>query len=134
MDDVAPAGELARVAAERSRPLVDLLSRLDETDLDAPSELPGWSRLTVVCHLRYGTRALLRMTRQALAGHETSYYPEGREQQRPATLRPLPGESATDIVDDLRTAVTELDAEWSVMARDQWRTRVIEPVANSDLG
>jgi hypothetical protein len=34
----------------------------------------------------------------------------------------------------LRTAATELDAEWSVIAREGWSTQVIEPVGNPDLG
>jgi uncharacterized protein (TIGR03083 family) len=134
MDEVEHARELADVAAERSHRLVDLLARLDEADLDAPSELPGWTRLTIVCHLRYGTGALLRMTRAALAGLETSYYPQGRERQRPGTLLPLPGESATHVIDGLRTAATELDTEWSAITPDQWSTHVIEPVGNPDLG
>jgi uncharacterized protein (TIGR03083 family) len=134
VDEVEHAREVADGAAERSRRLVDLLGRLDEADLDAPSEVPGWPRLTIICHLRYGTNALLRMTRDALAGRETSYYPEGRERQRPRTLLPLPGESATDVIDGWRTAATALDADWSVIAREQWSTPVIEPLGNPDLG
>src|SRR3954452_8503950 len=134
MDDVEHARELASVAEERSRRLVDLLGRLDETDLDAPSELPGWSRLTIICHLRYGTGALVRMTRDALAGHETSYYPEGRERQRPRTLQPLPGEPARDVIAGLRAATCELDAQWSVLTSEQWAPRVTQPAANRDRG
>lgn len=60
-----------------------MLPQLDDLALEAPSQLSGWSRLTILCHLRYGTQALRRMTIDALAGRETSYYPLGREHQRP---------------------------------------------------
>jgi maleylpyruvate isomerase len=134
MEDVERAREVAAAAAERSGRLVGLLGDLDPGELDAPSQLPGWSRLTIVCHLRYGTRALLRMTRDALAGRETSYYPEGRATQRPGTLLPSPGEPSDSVVDDLRSAAAELDREWSARAHEQWNAPVTEPADNPDLG
>lgn len=133
MEDVLRAAELARAGATRTTRLLSLLGDLDEAEFDAPSGLPGWSRQTIVCHLRYGASAFLRMTRDALGGRETSYYPEGRERQRPATLRPAPHESAVDVLKDWRTLAAALDAEWAVVG-ERWSTPVIEPSGNADLG
>lgn len=133
MEDVAHAEELAGAAAARTTTLLRLVANLDEAEFDAPSELPGWSRLTIVCHLRYGASALLRMTRDALAGRETSYYPAGRHRQRPATLRPAPHETARDVLDDWRALAESLDGVWAGVG-DRWRTEVIEPPDNPDLG
>ena len=125
--------EIAAAAGARTTGLLDLLDALHQADFDAPSELPGWSRLTIVCHLRYGTAALLRMTRAALAGQPTSYYPRGRDQQRPATLRPAPAEPAIRVLEDWRSLAATLDEEWAAVG-DRWSTDVFEPPDNPDLG
>jgi uncharacterized protein (TIGR03083 family) len=111
------------------------LSRgLDDDSFEARSGLPEWSRLTIVCHLRYGTHALRRMTLDALSGREASYYPDGRERQRDSTLRPAPGEQPADVLDDWESAAAELDRAWSALDDAHWRTEVIEPSDNRDLG
>ena len=109
-----------------------VVAALEATDLDAPSLLPGWSRLTIACHLRYGAEALARMTDDALAGRETAYYPEGRAQQRPATLAPRLDERGADVVDGLAAASAALEARWRGV-RD-WSVVVREPESNPDLG
>lgn len=106
------APRLARVAGSRTTTLLRLLGELGEPELEAPSGLPGWSRLAVVCHLRYGAAALLRMTRDALEGRETAYYPEGRARQRPATLRPAPHEAAADVLEDWRAVALARGRRW----------------------
>ena len=133
-DDVTQAAALARAAKDRTDLLVAALRDLDDRDFAAPSELPGWDRLTIACHLRYGCRAILRMTRDAVAGRETSYYPEGRDRQRPTTLRPSPGERAADVLDDWASAAQALDEEWVAISDSGWATEVVEPVGNPDLG
>ena len=110
------------------------LNELDDDALLAPSELPGWSRLTVVCHLRYGANAVLRMTRDALAGRETAYYPEGRDQQRPRTLEPRAGERPRDVLRDWANVSARLDDAWSSLDEGDWAAEVREPADNPDLG
>ena len=134
MDDVARARELARVAAERTQRLIATLQQLDEAVLEEPSRLPGWSRLTIVCHLRYGNHALRRMTLDTLAGRETSYYPDGRARQRLSTLIPAPGEGPAEVFDDWQAAAAELDSVWSAVDDAQWSTEVVEPADKLDLG
>lgn len=133
-EEVTRAGELARAAADRTHQLLAALRELSEAAFDAPSRLPGWSRLTIVCHLRYGATALRRMTADAVAGRTTAYYPDGRARQRPATLRPAPGERPVDVLDDWRAAAAELDRAWSTVDDAQWSTEVVEPRGNPDLG
>lgn len=112
----------------------EIVTALGEHDLEAPSALPGWSRLTIACHLRYGAAALARMTEQAVAGEPTAYYPGGRDREREATLRPLPGESPGDVVASLAHEGARLQARWASLAAGQWRTAVVESADDPDLG
>ena len=105
---------------------------LEGSDLESPSSLPGWSRLTIACHLRYGAQALRQMTIDALADRPASYYPGGRATQRPGTLEPLAGESPADVVSSLRDAGAALDDLWSTV--DDWTVIVREPDDNVDVG
>ena len=105
---------------------------LDRCELDTLSLLPGWTRLTIACHLRYGAEALRQMTLDALAGRPASYYPGGRSTQRPGTLEPRPGESPTDVVLSLLAASAALDEVFDAV--DDWTIVVREPEDNPDLG
>jgi uncharacterized protein (TIGR03083 family) len=134
MEDVVRAEELARAGGERTQRLIVSLRELDEAALEAPSQLPGWSRLTIACHLRYGSHALRRMTLDALAGRETSYYPSGRAHQRPATLMPAHGERHSEVLDDWESTAADLDSVWATVDDQRWSTEVIEPTDNPDLG
>jgi len=110
----------------------DVLAALDDADLEAPSLLPGWSVLTIACHLRYGAQALRWMTRDAIAGKPTSYYPAGRASQRPMTLVPNEDESSDAVVTSLHRESDALLEGWRAV--DDWATRVVEPPDNPDLG
>jgi uncharacterized protein (TIGR03083 family) len=125
---------LVAATAVRSTEIVDALGVLDEKALGEPSHLPGWSRLTIACHLRYGAEALCRMTEAAIAGQPTSYYPDRREVQRSQTLRPLPAESPMDVVTSLGERSTELDRAWRTVDDQTWKIDVVEPRDNPDLG
>jgi hypothetical protein len=61
------AGTAAEVA-RRTGEVVAALDAVDESALLGPSALPGWSRLTIACHLRYGAQAHVRVTGAALRG------------------------------------------------------------------
>ncbi len=118
----------------RTRNVTEALSRLSDDELYQPSELPGWNRLTIACHLRFGAEALRRMTTSAVQGMPAAYYPEGREAQRPSTLAPLPGESPQDVVESLALLSEKLNQEWSALDPAVWSERIIEPPDNPDLG
>jgi maleylpyruvate isomerase len=124
----------AAAVARRTDEVVRALGSIGDEELLAPSALPGWDRLTVACHLRYGALALGRLTRAAIEGHAAAYYPQGRSRQRPGTLRPEPGETPSDVVASLARRSAELDALWSGLTDEQWRLDVVEPPDNPDLG
>jgi uncharacterized protein (TIGR03083 family) len=134
MDEFDAAPALAAAAADRTCNLIAMLRDLDELALHAPSALPGWSRLTIACHLRYGAQAVRRMTDDALAGRATSYYPEGRDRQRPRTLAPTAGESIADLLEDWLTTAAALDDTWRALDAHRWATPVVETPDNPDLG
>lgn len=118
--------------AQLDRATADVVTALEDTDLHAASLLPGWTRLTVACHLRYGAEALRWMTDDALARRPTSYYPDGRETQRPMTLVPRQGESSTDVVTSLHEESQTLHEKWRTV--DAWETPIVEPPDHPDLG
>lgn len=120
--------------AARTTEIVEALARLDEESLAAPSALPGWSRLTVACHLRYGGEALAQMTSAAIEGRRASYYPEGRARQRPTTLERRRGERPADVVRALREGGDQLQRVWSELSEEEWQAAVEEPDDNPDLG
>ncbi|HVA06170.1 MAG TPA: maleylpyruvate isomerase family mycothiol-dependent enzyme [Acidimicrobiales bacterium] len=126
--------EWAEAVATRSDEVVSVLAGLTVAELSAPSALPGWSRLTIACHLSYGADALCRMTRDALSGRAVAYYPGGRAVERTASLLPRPGESPTDVVASLGVRCGELTALWSALTPAEWDTVVTEPADNPDLG
>ena len=119
---------------EKSRIIVNVLRKLRDNEMDQPSALPGWSRLTIACHLRFGAGALTRMTGAALQALPVAYYPEGREMQRPGSLVPLPGETPQDVVESLACLNDELNQEWSTLDTAAWDIEVVEPPDNRDLG
>ncbi len=125
---------VAAAVADRHRQLASALSALDDRALAADSALPGWSRLTVVCHLRYGAEANLRLTDDIVAGRSSSYYPRGRAAERQATLTPRPGESPAAVVASLVETDAALDRRWADLAPADWDRRLTEPVDNLDLG
>ena len=125
--------DIAEAVKQRHAELVSLLSGCDQSLLTAPSMLPGWDRLTVVCHLRYGAEANARMTRDILNGEPTAFYPEGPG-QRPATLAPRPGETARDVLASLAASSAHLDSVWGALGEPEWEIPLTEPGGNEDLG
>ena len=102
--------------------------------LTAPSALPGWDRLTVVVHLRYGAEASLRLTDDALAGRRGAFYPGGRDNDRPATLRPREGEDPTAVVASMAAVAERLDRRWARLSATDWQAALREPEGAVDLG
>jgi uncharacterized protein (TIGR03083 family) len=118
----------------RTDRIVAALSEFDEAGLAVPSELPGWSRLTIACHLRYGAQALSAMTEATLAGRTASYYPRGRAQQRPSTLLPNAGERPEDVCHSLAQSSERLGQLWSSLDGAAGNREIREPADNPDLG
>jgi uncharacterized protein (TIGR03083 family) len=126
------AAEISEAARTRTADIVSALA--GTTPLRSSSRLPGWTRLTVACHLRYGALASRRMTADAIAGIATSFYPGGRLLERPGTLEPGPGEDPQQVVASLAVESTRLHDSWAQLSQAEWQTVVREPGDNRDLG
>jgi len=114
----------------RTDELIGAARALSDDDLERPSGLPGWSRLTILCHLRFGATMTARMTRATIDGQPTAFYPEGRELQRPRTLRPAPGESPRQVIASLAQLSLELADVWVGCSAGVWD----QPTRDSDNG
>src|ERR1700730_17188026 len=125
---------LVTATAQRTAQILEAMNGLDDQALLSPSVLPGWSRLTIACHLRYGAEALCRMTEAAISGEPAAYYPEGRDRQRPGTLVPRPGESNRAVVASLAQRSDQLTRSWSSSDEVLWDLEVVEPPGQDDLG
>lgn len=125
---------LVRAVARRQEEIAERLAEADGDLLTQESRLPGWDRLTIACHLRYGADASRRMTTDTLAGNETSFYPQGREHQRPSTLCPSNDESTSDVIAALNEESQHLVETWHGVDERQWKTKIQEPADNPDLG
>ena len=98
------------------------LSRLDDSDFDLPSLLPGWSRRQLVAHVGYNARAIARLVTWAATGQVNPMYSSpdarGAEIKAGATLRP----------DALRSlcehAATDLDVRWRDLSDSRWPEEV----------
>ncbi len=135
MMDSLPSGRtVAAAVTVRQSEIGRALAELDDDQLRAASHLPGWDRLTIACHLRFGASASQRMTADALAGTPTAFYPNRRKHQREATLRPDEGESATDVASSLSEVADRLDQLWASLDDHEWATEIREPAHNQDLG
>lgn len=126
------AAGISEAARKRTAEIVSALGATDS--LVTSSRLPGWTRLTLACHLRYGALASLTMTNDALSGAETSFYPGGRSEERPSTLEPRRGEGPDQVVASLGEESTRLHDRWAQLSEREWQTAVREPQDNSDLG
>lgn len=128
------APRLVDRAGRRLDEIVAALRALDDEAQRGPSALPGWSRLTIACHLRYGAEVVLRMTDDALAGRATAFYPDGRAAQRPGTLVPGRDEGPAEVIGSLEERSRTLDERWRGLEEDAWSTVVHEPAGRTDLG
>jgi uncharacterized protein (TIGR03083 family) len=94
--------------------------------LTESSLLPGWSRVTVLCHLRYVAEAMSRMTDAAVSGRTDDMYPGGRDLVRPGTLVMRVGESLETLVESVASTALELRARWNDLAASDWDRRVVD--------
>jgi len=98
------------------------LVRLDDSALDAPTFLPGWSRRHLVAHVGYNARALSRLVTWADTGVEHPMYatPDARlaEIDLGATLRPHALRSLAE------HSAVELDVRWRDLPDDRWHAEV----------
>jgi uncharacterized protein (TIGR03083 family) len=110
-------------ATGRLRTAVDAA---DAAELAEPSRLDGWSRLTVLAHLRYGALASARLTDDALAGRPAAFYPGGAP-EREASLQLGDDETPQELVADLFAQSGSLARQWRELSDADWDTELREP-------
>lgn len=117
----APATELSwarRGTAYFARELAGLA----DSELDAPSLLPGWSRRQVIAHVGYNARALTRLLEWARTGVETPMYasPEQRNAEIEAGAT-LPARALRSL---FAHSETHLNVEWRDLPDAAWDAEV----------
>lgn len=126
--------DVLHLVQDRSAQICAALERAGDDDLHAPTSLPGWDRLTLMCHLRYGAHVTRQMISATLEVRPSAFYPGGRAFQRSHTLEPERGESPHHVLPALHEECAALHASCLDLTDDQWRLRVIEPEPGADLG
>jgi maleylpyruvate isomerase len=91
---------------EHTDRLLQSVARLDDDDLRAPSQLPGWTRGHVLTHIARNADALGNVVRSGLTGHITPMY-ESTE-RRNADIEDGSGRSPADIEADLESSAERL--------------------------
>jgi maleylpyruvate isomerase len=99
------------------------LDTLSDGDLDAPTELPGWTRRHLVAHVHFNALALGRLVSWAATGTESRMYPS--RERRNAEIE----EGATLPAEELRRLVHasagELDAALDALTPEGWEHPVV---------
>lgn len=95
-----------------------LLNDLSDSDVDADSLLPGWSRRKVVAHVGLNARALTRLTEWARTGLETPMYSSATQRDTDIELAAtLPVQALRNLSDH---AAIHLSVEWRDLPPDAW--------------
>ena len=124
-DDVAR--RLVEVRASTERLLADLTDRpRTESDVRAPSLLPGWSRAHVLSHLARNAEALARTLGGTARGELVPMY--AGEDERAADIEAGAVLPADELVAAVASTAAALDELWSGLTPEQWagqaRTRL----------
>lgn len=129
-----PMRDVLHMVQERSGQICAAAEHAGGNDLHAPTELPGWDRLTLLCHLRYGAHTTRQMISATIESRPSAYYPGGRGLQREHTLQPERGESPHHVLPALREECEALHAVCLGLGEEAWQRRVIEPEPGAGLG
>ena len=113
--------ELAELAAAAARLNVDI-ARLNETDIAAPSLLPGWSRGHLLTHLARATESIGRLVDWAQTGIEQAQY--ASTAARAADIEAGAHRSPRELAEDVRSTADRLDQQFRALTTDGWAARV----------
>ncbi|TMC49233.1 MAG: maleylpyruvate isomerase family mycothiol-dependent enzyme [Chloroflexi bacterium] len=114
--------ELALVHQATSR-LLQTAAAVDDAEMRARSELPGWSIGHVLTHVARNGESHLRRARGALEGHMVPQYVGGSE-GRNAEIEGGASRPAREVLADLRSVCDALAATWAEMTPEAWARRI----------
>ncbi|TWH23003.1 maleylpyruvate isomerase [Prauserella rugosa] len=115
-------GDVRTWMDEGTERLLGALGTLDDSDLRAPSRLPGWSRAHVVSHLHFNAEALRRLADWARTGVENPMYPSA--QRRDAEIEEGAGLPPAELRALVRSSAAALARELDDLSDDAWRREV----------
>ena len=101
--------------------LAGTLSRLTDDDVRRPSLLPGWTVGHVVTHLARNADSFVRLLEGAARGEVAAQYPGGST-QRDGDIDAGSRRPAAQLVEDVVEASARLEAVWSSIDEEVWRT------------
>ena len=92
---------------------------LEDSDVQAPSALPGWSIGHVLTHLARNGDSVVHLSRAVAAGEVADQYPGGAA-QRTGDIEAGAGRSAAELVADVRAVNDQIHAAWDTLSDAQW--------------
>lgn len=98
------------------------LNELTDTDLDADSLLPGWTRRHIVSHIGYNARAIARLIEWAATGIETPMYPSIQARDHEITFGATLSPTALRNLFD--HSAVHLNVEWRDLPAEAWHHKV----------
>jgi maleylpyruvate isomerase len=117
-DPALPVEDLARVREAEGR-LSDSVRSLDDSDVRAPSLLPGWSVGHLLTHLARNADSHRRRTVAAVGGVVVDQYPGGPA-ARAAEIEAGAGRPAAALVEDVARASARMLDAWTDVPDHAW--------------
>jgi maleylpyruvate isomerase len=118
---VADVADLEAIDGSRSAHarLVTAIGSLTDEQARSASLLPSWTVGHVLTHLARNADSHTRMLRAALAGEVVTQYERGNE-QRSDDIAAGAARPAAELIDDVTTSATTLEAAWAQMTPQAW--------------
>jgi maleylpyruvate isomerase len=102
--------------------LLGVADRLTETDLRAPSHLPGWTRAHVIGHVARNAEALVRLATWARTGVATPMYAD--REQRATEIESSAALPPDVLREQLKSTAAELEDALAALDATAWQTEV----------
>ncbi len=99
------------------------LDGLSDAELDAPTDLPGWSGRTLLAHVHYNAEALRRLTTWARTGTPTPMYAD--LEQRGAEIASGAELPALELRSLVRSSQEALESDLAGLDDEQWQREVV---------
>ncbi|SEJ26952.1 maleylpyruvate isomerase [Arthrobacter sp. yr096] len=100
-----------------------LLSKLEESSVAEPSELPGWTRGHVLAHLAGISNAMARQLEYARRGETVELYDGGMD-GRTKAIELAAGHSLAQHTESVKTAVGSAIAAFDALGPDDWQAHI----------
>jgi len=103
--------------------VIRLLSKMDESSVAEPSELPGWTRGHVLAHLTGISNAMARQLEYARRGETVELYDGGMD-GRTKAIELAAGHSIVQHRESVTTSVGAAISAFDALGSDDWQARI----------